>query len=266
MKLFKEIGIKRKVFYGCIVLGVVLFFSGVISIFEYSTMNDYVSELIGDNIKSINTARELLSVSEQYNVKLMRDLVLDNEQDTIDQNMVFENAEVIESFEEVSRDFITKAERQAADSVIFAYAAYMQVAREAEQIYQKTYAEREDWYFNRLQPVYLKFRGYMMKLTATCQDALVKNSQSLQEGFYRSIMPPFVSMIIGIVMVILLNYYLNYFVINPILKINRGIKVTKKLGSSYSVDVDSDDEIKELNENVKDIVDLNQSYRKKLNQ
>ena len=60
MKLFKEIGIKRKVFYGCVVLGVVLFFSGVISIFEYSTMNDYVSELIGDNIKSINTISQII--------------------------------------------------------------------------------------------------------------------------------------------------------------------------------------------------------------
>ena len=265
MKLFKNTGIKLKVFYGCVVLGVVLFFSGVISMFEYSSMNNYVSELISDNIQSINTARELLSVSEQYNVQLMKDLVIENGQDTIDQNLVFEDDALIHSFADISRRFITKEERSAADSVIFAYAAYMQVAREADQVWQRGYSERENWYFNRLQPVYLKFRGYMMNLTSVCQDALVNNSQILQEGFYRSIMPPFISMIIGIVMVILLNYYMNYFVINPILKINRGIKGCRKLGSSYNVDVDSDDEIKELNDTVKDIVDLNQYYKKKLN-
>ncbi|MBQ0024394.1 MAG: MCP four helix bundle domain-containing protein [Bacteroidales bacterium] len=265
MNRIKEIGIKRKVLYGCIVLGVVLFFSGMISIFEYSRMNDYVSELIGDNIKSINTARELLSVSEQYNVKLMNDLVLDNASDTIDTNLVFADDEVISSFAKVSRRFITDEERSAADSVIYAYSAYMQVAREADEVWKKGYAQREDWYFNRLQPVYLKFRGYMMNLTSVCQDALINNSQRLQEGFYRSIMPPFISMIIGIVMVILLNYYLNYYVINPILKINKGIKGARTLGSKYSVRIDSDDEIMELNETVRDMVDLNQSYKKKLN-
>lgn len=264
MKLFKEIGIKQKVLYGCIVLGVVLFFSGIISIFEYSTMNDYVSEVIGDNIKSINTARELLSVSEQYNVRLMKDLVLENEQDTIDQNLVFESDVVIKSFADISRSFITKAERSAADSVIFAYAAYMQVAREANAVAKRPYLFREDWYFNRLQPVYLKFRGYMMKLTSVCQDALINNSQEMQDGFYRSIMPPFASMVIGIVMVILLNYYLNHYFINPILRINRGVKNSRRKGVSYNVEVDSDDEIKELNETVRDIVDQNQSYKKKL--
>ena len=74
---FKKLGIKRKVLVGCIVLAVILFFSSVISVFEFSRMNRYVSGVIADNIRSINAARELLSVSEQYNISLMNGLVLD---------------------------------------------------------------------------------------------------------------------------------------------------------------------------------------------
>ena len=50
---FKKLGIKRKVLVGCIVLAVILFFSSVISVFEFSRMNRYVSGVIADNIRSI---------------------------------------------------------------------------------------------------------------------------------------------------------------------------------------------------------------------
>ena len=262
----KKTGIKLKLYLGCIVLGCVLLFSGIISITQYALMNDYVSELIGDNIKSINTARELLSVSEQYNVSLMKGLVLNNAADTISSSLEFEDDEVISSFEKVSRRFITEEERLAADSVIYAYAAYMQVAKEADEVWRKGFSEREEWYFNRLQPVYLRFRGYMQRLTAVCQDALINNSQTLEDSYYRSLMFPLITMAIGLMMVFLFHYYLSYYIVNPILKIFRGVTAYRKLGSGYTVEVDSDDEIGDLNETVKDIVDLNQSYKRKLNQ
>ncbi|MBQ5529369.1 MAG: hypothetical protein IIT99_02845, partial [Bacteroidales bacterium] len=77
---FKSLGIKRKVLIACIVLAAILFFSSLISIFEFSRMNRYVSAVIADNIRSINTARELLNISEQYNISLMNGLVLENEE------------------------------------------------------------------------------------------------------------------------------------------------------------------------------------------
>ena len=171
---FKTLGIKRKVFLGCIVLAVILFFSSLISIFEFVRMNRYVSGVIADNISSINTARELLSVSEQYNISLMNGLVLENDEE-LEALPIAPQEELVSSFENLSKRFVTPQERAAADSVLFAYAAYMQVVSEAEQMWQQDYTERQHWFFNRLQPVYLKFRGYMMQLTSISQDALIES-------------------------------------------------------------------------------------------
>lgn len=260
----RRIGIKAKVWYGCIVMGAVLICSGFISMFEYSKMNDYVSDVISDNISSINAARELLSVAEQYNVTLMNDLVIKNSADSIGKYPVVDNEKLTSAFDGLRKRFATPEERAAADSVLYAYAAYMQVVLETEEIWQRDYKVRQQWFFNRLQPVYLEFRGYMMNLTQACQDILVTNSATLQESFYRSLMPGLISVIFGFIMVLLLNYYLNYFVINPVLKITNGIKGFRQFGKPFDVKVDSDDEISELCSSVKDIVDLNQSYRKQL--
>ncbi len=260
---FKTLGIKRKVLLGCIVLAVILFFSSLISIFEFVRMNRYVSGVIADNISSINTARELLSVSEQYNISLMNGLVLENDEE-LEALPVAPQEELVSSFENLSKRFVTPQERAAADSVLYAYAAYMQVVSEAEQMWQQDYNDRQHWFFNRLQPVYVKFRGYMMQLTSISQDALIESSQDVREGTYRSLMPGLVSVLVGLIMMLLLNYYLNYYLINPLLKITGGIKGYRYHGRSYDVKLDNDDELAELNEAVGDIVDQNQSFKREL--
>lgn len=260
----KRLGIKAKVWYACIVLGVVLLFSGFISLYEYSKMNDYVADVISDNINSINAARELLSVSEQYNINLMNDLIINNATDSIGKYPVVENERIISTFENLRKKFVTAEERNAADSVVYAYAAYMQVVADAEMIWQKDYKARQQWFFNRLQPVYMEFRSYMMKLTQLCQDTLVSNSAALQDGFYRSLMPGVVSVIFGFIMVFLMGYYIIAFLVKPVLKITKGINDSRHFGKTYDVKVESDDEIGDLNTTVKDMVDLNQSYKKQL--
>jgi len=260
---FNKLGIKRKVLLGCIVLAIILFFSSLISVFEFTRMNRYVSGVIADNIRSINAARELLSVSEQYNVGLMNSLVLDHAERP--QELLPQQDEaIVTSFENLSHSFVTPEEQAAADSVRYAYAAYMHVVAEAGQVWQLGYDARQHWYFNRLQPVYLKFRGYMMHLTSVCQDALIENSQDIREGTYRSLMPGLVSVLVGLIMVLLFNYYLNYYLIDPLLKVTAGIKGWRYHGRSYSVKLDSDDELEELNEAVGDIVEQNQSYKREL--
>ena len=53
---------------------------------------------------------------------------------------------------------------------------------------------------------------------------------------------------------LLINYFLNFYFFDPVIKINRALRNYKLTRKTYDVNMDSDDEIEELNENVKDIV------------
>ena len=103
-----------------------------------------------------------------------------------------------------------------------------------------------------------------MQLTTICQDALIESSQDIREGTYRSLMPGLVSVLVGMIMVLLFNYYLNYYLINPLLKVTAGIKGYRYHGRDYGVKLDNDDELEELNEAVGDIVEQNQVYKREL--
>ena len=259
MAKFKGIGIKTKVLLGCIVLGLILLFSSIISVYEMRSMNRFVSDVIADNVEGIDAAKELLNIAEENNLSLMSG---------IDKDFAMVDSINVEAFgqrfEQLRGSFMTAAEKAAADSVMYAYAAYMQVVGEAEEVWQFDEFLRREWFFDRLQPVYLKFRGYLSRLTDESEKTLISNSKNLQESYHRSSMPAFISLVLTLILVVLFNYYLNYYVINPLLKVNRDIKAYRQYGRKYDVKLDSGDEISELNSNIKDLVDLNQSYKKQL--
>ena len=255
----KSFGIKKKALLGCIVLGLILLFSSVISVYEFRSMNKYVTDVIADNISGIDAARDLLNATENHNLTLMS--CIDSDLDSFDKTS---NEVFAAKFADVRDTFVSAKEKAAADSVMYAYAAYMQVVGEADGVWLQDSFARRDWFFNRLQPVYIKFRDYIRALNVVCEDTLITNSKNLQSNYYRSIMPAFISLLLSLLLVLLFNYYLNQFFINPLLKVNRGIKAYRQFGKKYDIKVDTGDELAELNETVKDLVDLNQSYKKQL--
>lgn len=259
-KGLNNMGIKGKTLLGCIILGMVLFISSIISMFEFSSMNDYVTQVIAENIRSIDASRELLSTSENHNLRLLYGISGDYADIESE-----EDADIVTSFSDLRNTFINEDEKVAADSVLYAYAAYMQVVREAPMVWEEGQFARRDWYFNRLQPIYLKLREYIQKLNYVSQDALIENSRSLQDNFYRSMMPPMVSFLLGLLLVMLFNYYLNYYIINPLLKVTKAIKGYRQFNKPYNVNLDNEnDELSDLSEAVRDMVDLNHSYKQQI--
>ena len=107
-------------------------------------------------------------------------------------------------------------------------------------------------------------RGYLQKLTHTSQEALAENSLTMTESFYRSIMPGVVTVMIGIIMVFLFNYFINFYFVNPLLRISEGISDYILRKKSYNVLVENDDELKVLNDNVKELVESNRKLSKRV--
>ena len=138
----------------------------------------------------------------------------------------------------------------------------MPAVNDAPKVWQGDYPGRRSWYFNKLHPVYMKLRGYLQQLTLTSQDALAENSLTMTDSFYRSIMPGVVAVMVGLVLVLLFNYFINLYFVNPLQKISGGISDYINRKKSYNIIVDTDDELHLLNENVKELVEMNKKLSK----
>ena len=225
MPVFNKIklGVRSKIFTASLVIALMLLLSGALAFFELGRMSRYISDFISNSILSVDLTRNLLNTSERYHSDLFRQIGGDG---LLAQPETIPAEEFEAGMERLYKVLASDSERQMADSVRYAYSAYMQVAREIESVWLRPQEERTDWYFNRLQTVYTKLRGYLL--------------------------------------IILFVYFLNHYVVHPMLRMSRGLSDYRRTGKTYSVTFDyGGDQIQAMNEDIKEIIDENKSFKKR---
>ncbi len=256
-------GIRRKISLGFVIIGVVLFISSVISVFEFSRMRQNVTNLMKDNINSINTSRLLLELTDEYNFELLSRVIKDSSVKSVE---IFPDDRLHKYLGNIRRGFTSHEERVVVDSLSQAYLDYISVINSTSDIMLKSLRERIKWYEEELKPVYNNLNKYKKQLGLITQAALAENTKELQEGYYRSIMPGIIAVGAGLMLVLLFNYFLNIYFISPIILISKGIKNYREYNKSYNVQLENDDELQDLNSDVKSIIDENRNLKREKQQ
>ena len=263
MSVFKKkrLGVRSKIYAASLIIVVMLVLSGAMAFFEFGRMSRYISDFISNSILSVDLTRNLLNTSERYHSDLFRQIGGDG---LLAQPETIPADEFETGMERLYGVLASDIERQMADSVRYAYSAYMQVAQEIESVWLRPQDERTDWYFNRLQVVYTKLRGYLQRLSDTSQSTITDSYNSLQDSYYRSIMPGVIASAASIVLILLFVYFLNHYIVQPMLRMARGLSDYRRSGKSYNVTFDyGGDQIQAMNEDIKEIVDENKSTKKR---
>lgn len=203
----------------------------------------------------------MMNISDEYNTGLLEYIGKDSD---FQASNLEPDKRFTDLLSQIDNFNITTEEKNMADSIKYAYVAYVHVVQELEDIWYDGNISRRDWYFNRLQGVYDKLKGYIQNLNLISQKALTDNYYHLKESFYRSIMPCVVAVCVGIVLVILFNYFINLYILKPLIKMNKGVKNYRLFNKSYTVSFDyGGDQVQELNEGIKEIIEENKSLKKK---
>lgn len=241
-------------------IAVVLLVSSFISIMEYSRMSNYVTELIAENIGSINASQRLADASNAYNLQILA---------VIGENSVKRLPELrqndfIAHCDSLKSSLTSPGMMTLADSVLYSYSAYMLTTLELQNVILSDFINTREWYFDRLQPKYNRLRSDINILNAAIYNELQKNSQTFECGFYRSIIPGAVAVAVGLLMVLLLLFFLLAYYVNPVYKMLNGLSNYRSFGSKYSYTFDGDDQLSELNEGITEVVGENIQLRKRI--
>lgn len=247
-------GVRRKISIGFVIIAAILLFSGVVSLYEFASMRRSITSTISDNISSINSSFLLQDVTDEYNYFYLTNLGNDTLTTLPD---LAGDSRFKEYMSNVREKYTTSLEKSMADSVMYAYTAYVHTTKSAKHVWRQEYKERRNWYFNKLYPIYEELRYYIISLSHISQNALYENTQNLSDSFYRGIMPGVVAIFAGLLLIILFNFFVNFYFIEPIVKIIDGIKKYISYKKNYTVTVQSDDELGDLNECVREIIETN---------
>ena len=241
-------------------IAVVLMLSSIISIIEYRRMSNYVSELIADNINSINVAQQLTNVVDEYNLDILT--VIGDE--TISTLPDFDQKAFVAYCDSLKVSMTEKKLLPLADSVLYSYSAYMLTSLELNDVLLSDFIDSRTWYFDRLQPVFGRLREDIDDLSLAIYNDLEKNSVAFDNGFYRSIIPSAVAVSVGILLVLLLLFFILAYSVKPIYKMLDSLDNYRSFNRKYNYTFEGDDELSDLNAGILELTEENSQMRRRL--
>ena len=258
---FREfrLSLRMKMILSILAIVVVLLMSSVISVLEYRHMSNYVSGMIADDISDLRKTQLLVDAVDQYNLQLLAVIGDDNISALPD----FDRDAFLTHCDSL-RKSVGSTTAPLADSVLYAYSAYMLASLELQEVLESSFINTRDWYFNRLQPLFGRMRGYLDRLSETIHANLRINSERVERGVYRSIIPSAVALAVGIILLFLLMFFILAYYVDPLYKMLGSLRDYLGYRRRYTYSFDGNDQLADLNQAVTDLAEENRSLRKRI--
>ena len=241
-------------------IAAVLLLSGIISILEYRRMSDYVSELISSNIKSINLSQRLSDITQEYDQQMLAVVVTND----IAIMPNFDLEDFTAQADSLKASVKSPHGMEMVDSVVVSFDAFMRTSLKFDEVFLADSVDTGEWFFGTLQPCYNKFRHDMGILNDNIHEELRRNSADFDAGFYRSIIPGFVSVAAGLVLIMLLFYFIMAFYVNPIYKMSAGVDNYRLSGRRHTYEFDGDDQLANINSGITELIEENIELKRRI--
>lgn len=255
-----RLSLRMKIIVALSSISVVLLLSSIISILEYRRMSSYVSTLMAQDIRNIHTVEKLMSEADSYNLDVLAVIGDDSLSEVPD----FDRQGFRDGCDSLKTAFRGRKIAPLADSVLYAYSAYMLASTELPDIVASTFINTRDWYFTRLQPLFSRLRGYLDRLNEMMYKELQHNASDFDHGFYRSIIPAAVAVSVGILLVFLLLFFILSYYVKPLYRMLEGLRDYRSFRHRYAVEFDGNDQLQDLNSEVTELTEENRQLRRRL--
>lgn len=241
-------GIKFKILSGFVILASLLFISGALSMYELTKLGRSVNKLLKDNYKSIDYSKKMMQAVSLQEELLLLSLV--QPVDTLTTSFNQADSVFLKNLELAAQNLTLPNEGVYVDSIRMAYGDYILEARGFIG---------EDKIDS--QKLMLTVRGKMKQVSLRVealltlnQDSLFKVATFLEGSPHRAIMPGLIVIISSLVFTILLNYFINHYVISPILRLTKGVNDYVRYRKPLDVSLETKDELYSLKESILNLI------------
>lgn len=252
--------LRRKLFLALGSIAAILLLSSIISIYEYRRMSDYVSEIIESNIRSIDISQSLADLVHEYNYKMIDVVVRD------DISLMPElDKKVFTTMTDSLRSTLTsEVILPYVDTLDSSIESFIDTFLHFDEVFLSDSIDTREWFFVTLQPCYDCLRDDIEHITSQIHEELIVNSNDFDAGFYRSIMPGVVAVGAGLMLVMLLLFFMMTYYVKPIYRIVEGLQAYRASGRRHGYEFEGDDQLSEINNAVTELIDENIQLKKRV--
>lgn len=249
-------GIKTKIFAGFIAVGMLLFLSGVIAIYELTSIESSVQDLIKDNLKSIDVSKQMLKASHQINQGVLK--CINGNADEGIPLIISGEGKFKSSYAIALNNITVEGEGALVSSIDSCYHRFRGLADSATLSPE---TRTPTWYFNNFVAEHDQLNDAIDELISINQRSLYENAKIMEVGANRAIMPGLIAIGVGIIFIALFNYFVNLYFIQPIVRISQGVENFVKHSIPFKVKVDTQDEIGQLKSSIDKLIAQNKTNK-----
>lgn len=235
-------GIRAKILLGFLILATMLFLAGAWSIYELRTVGISVQRLLDDNYKSIQAARLMTEALEREDSATL--LLLSGNWE--EGRKIIETADVSfqQAFEIAQKNVTIPGENGYVEKIEKAYGKYK--ALWIRPIVGTKREKNLSWYFQEVHRSFLEVKMAVERLMALNDRVMYQTATELKNRAHKAVMPGVVAILSALVFAIIFNYFVNYYLVSPILKITGAIQKFLETGIPFEVKIETKDEMQRL--------------------
>ncbi len=235
-------GLRVKILSGFLILSSMLLIAGVWSIHELSSIGTSVQQLLDDNYKSISAAKMMLEALEREDSATLLFLLGNREEG----RKIMSEADNLfqKGFQIAQKNVTVTGEAAIVDLIRLRYDVYKGLLMKPRGGIDKE--GNVDWYLKKVHTAFFDVRSSVEKLMALNDQTMYETASDLKNRANRVIMPGVVAIIAALLFSLMFNFFVNYYMVGPIIKITRSIEDFVDTGRPFDLRMETKDEIAHL--------------------
>ena len=260
-------GIGKRITIAFLSIVTLLTISGVISLFELSNLSYDTEAILSANSRDMEVSKNVLRSAHEHSRAMIDVAILGNEDRK-------ENCrKVMTEFDA----FIASMRKNAPASMqgnldtLSLYGAQLRMLTENYSSTETVVIDSltvevhkvdgRKWYVEVYEPAYDRFTAQLERYITLSHSVLAPRAAQLSKNAYRSVTPVLISLTVMIVILLMLYYFIYIYGVNPIKRMNRSLVDHISFKLPYKAKAEMIDEIKELNDNIENLINLSKSNK-----
>ena len=256
-------GIRKRVTVGFLSIVILLFFSGLVSLYELNHMSTDIESILAGNRRSIELSESMLDAIRANDRAVISYAVL---QDTLYADSCRTSFDAFKAKIAQARSDSNKSAAVLFDS-LDAYASIMNYAvvqlLDSHVIEQQsimpdsldliTFDGRE-WYDESYLPAYNMTSGAILRVMSDTRTSLTPRAERLSRNAYRAVTPVFISLVVMIIILLMFYYFVMIYIVKPIISMNKSLGDSIRYKIPFLIKSECRDEMQELKEKIESVI------------
>lgn len=267
-------GIRKRVLVSFLSVVVLLFFAGLVSLFELRRVSSDTEEILRASERNLELAKDMLDAAARQNKAVVHSVVFrQRDYDTVLMASIAELARTLEVVREaaVSEAYLDTLSASVENVQHLtqeflrlrtqdeAAADRLKPLDDGDTLAMKSAAADFDgarWYAESYSKAYDKLTGSIKNYMISTQSSLAPRTEQLKRNAYRAVTPVLISLLVMIAIVLMLYYFVSAYLVRPVLAMNKSLGDYLRFGLPFRIKAEVKDEVGELKDRIDDAIQL----------